>query len=30
VKEEMLKLIDFALHRKKWALYLNLVTAKMN
>jgi len=30
IKEEMLKLINSALYRKKWALYLSLVTAKMN
>jgi hypothetical protein len=26
----MLKLINSALHRKKWALHQNLVTAKKN
>jgi hypothetical protein len=26
----MLKLINSALYRKKWALYQSLVTAKMN
>jgi len=30
IKEEMLKLINSALYRKKWALYQSLVTAKMN
>jgi len=30
IKEEMLKLINSALYRKKWALYPSLVIAKMN
>ena len=30
IKEEMLKLINSALYRKKWALYQSLITVKMN